>query len=133
MTVKTISAIAAVPLSFVTWALGGIDLPIKILFMFILLDIFTGLIKGICNKNLSSKVMSKGIIKKMYELIIIVVAVQLDALTGMDGVFRTLACYYYIACEGLSIVENIGEYVNYPTTIKQYLDKLKSENDDAEV
>lgn len=124
----TFSLIVATPLTFITWLFGGFDLPLKILLIFIVIDLITGLIKGTYNKDLSSRVMAKGLIRKAYEFLIIVLAVQLDYLTGNEGMFRSLACYFYIATEGLSILENTGSFVELPEWLNKYLASLKEKS-----
>ena len=90
-----------------TWLFGSWDLALEILIVFMVLDYCTGVMKGYANKELSSNIGLTGIARKAVILIVLIVAVCLDRLlnTG-QWVFRTLVCYFYIANEGLSLLEN---------------------------
>ncbi|MBI5997480.1 phage holin family protein [Clostridium perfringens] len=51
-----------------------------------------------CHKELSSSVWLKGISRKTIIFIVLIVAVMLDRLLNTGNwVFRTVACYFYIA------------------------------------
>ena len=116
-----------------SYVFGGFDLLLQTLLIFIICDILTGVIGGIYNQNLNSHIMSRGIIRKMYEMLIVVIALRLDKLTGTN-IFRTFACYFFIANEGLSILENVGKFIEYPDFIKKFLEQLKksgNEGDDS--
>lgn len=92
----------------VTWLLGTWDTAIMVLVAFMVVDYITGLIKGWYTKQLSSNVGLKGIARKFLILLVLMVAVLLDRLLNTGTwVFRTLACYFYIANEGISILENV--------------------------
>ena len=92
----------------VTWLLGAWDTAIIVLVAFMVIDYITGLIKGWYKKELSSDVGLKGIARKFLIILVLIVAVMLDRLLNTGTwVFRTLACYFYIANEGISILENV--------------------------
>ena len=91
-----------------TWLLGAWDTAIIVLVAFMVIDYITGLIKGWYKKELSSDVGLKGIARKFLIILVLIVAVMLDRLLNTGTwVFRTLACYFYIANEGISILENV--------------------------
>ncbi|MFT9497035.1 phage holin family protein [Anaerosolibacter sp.] len=117
----------AVSCTSITYYLGGWDSVMKILALFIVLDYVTGIMKGFWNKELASDVGFKGIMKKAAIFIVVIVANQLDlAIPQENPVFRTLACYFYIANEGISILENIALMgVQLPAPIFDALKKLK--------
>ncbi|EEA84848.1 phage holin family protein [Peptacetobacter hiranonis] len=114
-----------------TWLFGGWDLALKSLVLLMCVDYITGLVKGYLNKNLNSLTSFRGICKKLFILLILIVAVILDRVIGNDGyIFRTLVCFFYIANESLSVVENASELgVPIPKSIKVALEQLKEEND----
>lgn len=60
--------------------------------------------------------------------IVLIVAVLLDRLLNTGTwVFRTLVCYFYIANEGISLLENCAELgVPIPDKIKETLVQLKN-------
>lgn len=116
--------------TFLTWLFGAWDTALAILVLFIILDYATGVIKGYIKKELSSDVGFKGIARKAIILVVLIVAVALDRLLNTGTwVFRTLVCYFYIANEGLSILENCGSLgLPLPAKIKDALEQLKDGN-----
>jgi len=116
--------------TFLTWLFGAWDTALAILVLFIILDYATGVIKGYIKKELSSDVGFKGIARKAIILVVLIVAVALDRLLNTGTwVFRTLVCYFYIANEGLSILENCGSLgLPLPAKIKDALVQLKDGN-----
>ena len=56
-------------------------------------------------------------------------AVLVDRVTGNTGAVRTLVIYYFVANEGLSIIENLGAAgVPIPAKLKKALKALKKES-----
>jgi len=123
------SVIATVGTSL-TWLFGTWNTAIGVLVLFMVLDYLTGVIRGYVNKELSSSVGLKGIARKAVIFIVLIVAVALDRLSGTGTwVFRTLVCYFYIANEGLSLIENCGSLgLPIPAKIKDALVQLKEGN-----
>lgn len=90
-----------------TWLFGAWDMALTILIVFMVLDYATGVLKGYVNKELSSDIGLKGVARKAVILVVLIVAVCLDRLLNTGSwVFRTLVAYFYIANEGLSLIEN---------------------------
>ena len=110
-----------------TWLFGTWDTALIVLIGFMALDYITGLLKGVYNKDLSSYTASRGIAKKSLILVVLIVAVLLDRLLNTGSwVFRTLVCYFYIANEGISLLENCSELgLPIPDKIKEVLIQLK--------
>lgn len=109
--------------------LGGWDIALQILITVIVLDYITGLFKAIYNKKINSTVGLKGIIKKVGYLIIVSVAVILDKIAGNTGAIRTLVIYFFVANEGISILENWGGMgLPLPQKIFDVLEQLKNDN-----
>ena len=114
--------------SAIGYLLGGLDTMLICLLIFMLLDYITGIIKGFKNKKLSSEVGFYGLLKKATILVVVMVAVQLDTTLNLDNVMRYLAIGFYIANEGLSILENAGEIgIPLPEKLKESLEKLRSD------
>lgn len=110
--------------------LGGWDIALQTLLIVIGLDYLTGVCKAIYNKKLNSTISFKGIVKKIGYLIIVAVAVELDNITGNTGAIRTLVIYFFVANEGISILENWGSMgLPLPQKIFDVLEQLKTEND----
>ncbi len=110
-----------------TWLYGAWDKALIVLITFMVIDYITGLAKGWYNGELSSDIGLKGLARKFLILLIVMVTVLLDRLLNTGTwVFRTLACYFYIANEGLSILENIISMgVPVPDKLKETLIQLK--------
>ncbi|MBC2456118.1 phage holin family protein [Clostridium beijerinckii] len=110
-----------------TWLFGAWDTPTGVLVTFMILDYATGFLRGYINKKLSSDVGLKGIARKVVIFAVLIVAVLLDRLLNSGTwVFRTMTCYFYIANEGLSLIENaIGLGVPAPEKLKEALVQLK--------
>ena len=87
-------------------AIGGIDTPIKALAILIVLDFVTGVTAGYRTGSLSSKVGSKGIIKKAGIFVCIMFAYLLD--NAMDiHMFRGIVISGFAIIEAMSLIENI--------------------------
>lgn len=113
-----------------TTLFGSWDLALQILIIFMIADYVMGVLIALSNKTLSSKIGFKGLLKKAVIFIVLILAVSLDRLLNTDSwVFRTLACYFYIANEGVSILENCACLgVPIPQQITDALIQLKEGN-----
>jgi toxin secretion/phage lysis holin len=127
------SSLTAIGAGIVSTLLGGWDKSLEILLIFIALDYITGVGAAIKTKTLKSSVGFEGLMKKGSIFLIVILAAQLDRITGnAAGVFRTSTAFFFIANDGLSIVENVGEMgVKLPAFLTNVLTKLKDENDDV--
>ena len=115
------------------YLVGGIDVAIQCLLIAIIIDYISGLIKAFNTKQLSSKIGFKGILKKVGVLLIVMLAVLMDRVTGETGAIRTLVIYYFVANEGLSIIENLGQAgLPIPKAIKNALKALKEQSNEKE-
>ena len=111
------------------WLFGGIDVAMQCLLVAIALDYISGLIKAFTTRTLDSKIGFRGLIKKVGLLCIVALSVLLDRITGESGAIRTLVIYYFVANEGLSIIENLSiAGLPIPSSIKKALRALKKEN-----
>ena len=111
--------------------IGGWQLLLTILVVFMVIDIVTGLIKALIKRKLNSKIGYKGFLKKASIMLVIILANWLDMLTITDvPVFKTIAIYFYIGMEGLSILENLKQIgVPIPKAISKYIDQLAKEEE----
>lgn len=122
------SVLAVIATTFI-YLIGGLDIALVCLLIAIVLDYISGIIKAYVTKELSSKIGLKGILKKVGILLIVMLSVLVDRVTGETGAIRTLVIYYFVANEGLSILENLGQAgVPIPESIKKALKVLKKEN-----
>ena len=111
------------------YLLGGWDIALQCLLLAIVFDYISGMIKAYHTKTLSSKVGFQGILKKVGVLLIVMLGVLIDRVTGDTGAVRTLVIYYFVANEGLSVLENLGQAgVPIPDAIKKALKVLKKES-----
>ncbi len=114
--------------------LGGWDMALQTLVLFMAVDYITGLIvAGVFNKSeksetgaLESKAGWKGLFKKGVTLMIVLVATQLDKMTGTK-IIRDAVIIAYVANEAISIIENAGLMgVPIPDIIKRTLEMLRN-------
>lgn len=127
---ETIDTISSFILTGLVFLLGGFDIALQCLLIAIALDYISGIAKAFTTKTLSSSIGFKGILKKIGVLLLVMVAVLIDNVTGQTGAIRTLVIYYFVANEGLSIIENLSiAGVPIPKTLKKALEALRKEND----
>lgn len=111
------------------YLLGGWDVSLICLVIVIALDYISGVMKAFVMKSLSSKIGLYGLLKKIGLLLVVMLAVVVDRVTGNTGMIRNLVIYYFVANEGLSIIENLGQAgVPIPSSIKKALKALKKES-----
>lgn len=130
---KFFNSIVAVVATFFTYLFGGWDIALIVLVAFMVLDYATGVIWAYIQKTLNSEIGFKGLVKKCMILVVLVVAVLLDRMINSGtAVFRTLVCYFYIANEGISLLENVSNLgLPIPDKLKVALEQL-NENEKAE-
>ena len=131
---KVFNSTVAVVATFFTYLFGGWDAAIGILIVFMCLDYASGVIVAYQNNLLDSEVGFKGLVKKFMILVILIVAVMLDRLMNTGTwVFRTLVCYFYIANEGISLLENVSNLgVKIPDKLKDALVQLNKDESEEE-
>ncbi len=119
---------------FLSWMFGGWDMSVLVLVVFVCADYLTGIIAAGINRELSSAVGFRGIAKKLLIFVMVAIGAMLDRYLGQDFV-RDAACTFYIANEGLSILENVGRAgVQYPAKLKAVIAALNKDDaaDEAE-
>ena len=117
--------------STILYLLGGWDIALKCLIVVIVIDYLTGVLSAIYNKKLNSNIGTKGIVKKVGYLCIVALSTIIDIITGQTGVIRTLVIYFFVANEGISIIENIAEMgVPMPKKLIDALEQLKKKGDE---
>ena len=114
--------------------LGGWDMALQTLILFMAVDYITGLVvAGVFHNSsktetgtLESRAGWKGLCRKGMTLLIVLVASQLDLITGTE-VIRNAVVIAYIVNEAISILENAGLMgLPIPSIIKKALDALQS-------
>jgi len=126
---EVIQSVLAVISTGLIYLLGGLDIAMTCLLIAIILDYVSGMLKAFITKQVSSKIGFNGILKKVSILLVVMLAVLIDRVTGETGAIRTLVVYYFVANEGLSVLENLGQAgVPIPQSIKKALKALKKES-----
>lgn len=97
------------------------------------IDYISGVLIAILSKKLSSEVGFKGLLKKMFVLMLVAVGHIIDAqVIGTGAVVMSAVQLFFIANEGISILENAARLgLPVPKKLKDVLEQLKndSEND----
>lgn len=116
----------------ITVALGGWDIALQILLYCMFFDWVTGFLAAWKEKKIDTDVMLWGGVRKVVVLGVIALCVMMDRYFGNESpVLETIAFYFYLGREGLSIVENLGKLnILVPDGVKDRLQQLKGvEND----
>lgn len=110
--------------------IGGADGLIKALIVFAIVDYITGVAAAAIEHRLNSEIGFKGITKKLLLFCIVGVAHILDLyVLGIGAVCRSAVVLFYIANEGLSIIENVARCgLPIPDKLKIILEQLKEDN-----
>ena len=125
-----VNNIFSVILTSIIYLLGGFDIAIHSLLIVIVIDYLPGIASAIYNKNLSSKIGLKGILKKFSYLCVVALSVVIDNLTGQSGLIRSLVIYFFVANDGLSIIENMAEMnVKLPEKLIDALEQIKKKGE----
>ena len=107
--------------------LGGWDNLIVALLTLMCLDYVTGLIKAIYQKELSSKIGFKGILKKILVLVIVSVSSIAENHFGVPAV-REMVIMFFAFNEALSVLENADSIgLPLPKKLKQALIQIRDE------
>lgn len=110
--------------------LGGFDGFLYALIVFVAVDYATGVMVGILNKELSSRVGFRGIFKKVMIFCLVAVGHIIDTnVIGNGSVLRTAVIFFYLSNEGISILENaalIG--LPIPKKLKEVLEQIKEDD-----
>lgn len=112
------------------YLVGGVDNALITLCIIMTLDYISGVCSAIYNKKLNSKIGFKGILKKAVYFVIIIVAQRVDMLMGFENTMRTLVIYFFVANDGISILENVCEMnIPVPNKLREILEQLRKDND----
>lgn len=126
MTTKGLIAIFGGSLAFL---LGGWDTLMMVFFFMIICDYITGVLTAFYNKNVSSEIGYKGIIKKVLEIIIVALAVMANRLMPEIGL-REMVITFFIANEGFSIIENCSKVVDLPPALTKFFEQIGGNDDE---
>ena len=125
-----IQDIASVVCTVGIYLFGGLDIGLQSLLVVIIIDYLTGVASAIYNKELNSKTGLKGILKKFGYLCVVALSVIIDRITGTSGVIRNLVIYFFVANDGLSILENLAQMgVKLPEKLINALEQIKEKGE----
>lgn len=109
---------------------GPADEWLYALIAMIVLDYLSGVIAAMINRELSSAIGFRGILKKVLFLILAGVAHIADTLIGLNGMGQNAVIGFLIANEGLSILENAGRCgLKKPQALIAMLKQLQTDTD----
>lgn len=112
-----------------TAALGGWDMWLKALVIFVVLDYLSGILAAIVEQKVNSEIGYKGVIKKVFIFVLVAVAQVADVVMGTD-VIRVAVVGFYIGVEGMSILENAGRSgLPLPEELKNTLTQLRGQGE----
>lgn len=122
-----IKGVCGVICGLASYVWGGLDGLLTALIICIVIDYVTGVCAAAYQGKLNSSTGFRGIIKKVVILLIVAVAYTIGHVVEMDSV-RDLVIGFYIANEGISIMENAGR-INVPVCkqLSRILEQLKEE------
>ena len=102
------------------------------LIAFMATDYITGVVVAAINKQLSSEVGFRGLAKKLMILVFVSLGHIADMyVLGGTPVARSAVMLFYIANEGLSIIENAGNLgLPVPKKLKDIMVQLKKESEE---
>ena len=132
---KILKALAAVA-GAICGLFGEWTTMLTILVVVMAIDYISGVLVAACGKSpkteaggLSSKVGFIGIAKKGFIMLLVLLATMLDKAIGNETmVFQTSLVFYYIANEGLSVLENAALMgLPFPEKLKKALETLREE------
>jgi toxin secretion/phage lysis holin len=114
------------------WLLGGLDGFVYALIAVVVLDYLTAVMLAIVERKLSSDIGFRGIFKKVCIFIIIAVAhIACTHVLGYDSAaIRTAVIFFYIANEGISVLENVCELgLPVPSKLRMVLEKIQNKGE----
>lgn len=113
----------------VGYFLGGLDVLLSVFVTILILDTLSGMLKAWHSGDYESKEFRKGVFNKCGYLVAVILAVQIDLLMGGKGLLRDAVLTGFIANEGMSIIENLGDLgVQFPNKLTNAIKSLN--NDD---
>lgn len=120
-------AVAAIGGMFCYW-LGGLDQLLTALLVLMVIDYLSGIIRGAYLQELSSRIGLRGIGRKVLLLTVVAVAFIIESIIGEIFPLREIVIMFFIANEGLSILENSAAVgLPLPKKLKAALLQLKEQ------
>lgn len=122
-----IKTVAGAIVGFISWMIAGVGLAFTILLALMMIDFATGLLVAIVEKKTSSKIGTKGLIKKLYIILLIGATYLVELLIlKSSGVVTESVSGAFGVIEFISIVENGNKlHVSLPRKFKEFIKTLK--------
>lgn len=117
-------------ISAILFLLGGVDVPLIWLFIFVAIDYLSGSWYAIKSGNWLSSVGGKGIIKKIIIFLMVVIANGVDQSTGINYIRQAVIIAYLINESGsiLENIENLGYGSIIPSVLRKGLKAINQKN-----
>lgn len=111
--------------------LGGVDIMLWTLLGFVTVDYLTGLLGAFIERKVSSAIGARGIAKKVMIFLLVGLAHLLDtAVLGGTAALRGAVICFYIANEGISVLENTARLgLPVPERMRAALAQLKEKEE----
>lgn len=110
--------------------LGARNTILWALLIIMALDYITGVIKSVYTKTVSSETGFRGILKKITVLVIVALANIMQVITGGKVPIRETVIMFYVANEGISILENVAAVSEkMPPALKDILLQLRDKSE----
>lgn len=111
---------------FIAYWLGGLDTILICLIAMLIVDYVSGVLAAVHNKNVNSEIGWKGIVKKVFTLLVVAVAFIIETATEGAFAIREIVIMFFIANEAISLIENAGKIgIPIPEKLIQILEQLK--------
>lgn len=109
--------------------LGGMDVILHTILFLVIVDYITGLAKAWKQKKISSEIGFLGLLKKAMIFIVIAISVEIEKLTNHNIPLREVVIMFYISNEGISLLENLSEFVPLPDKIADYFIQIRNKRE----
>lgn len=116
--------------ALIGYLFGGWTMALTILLTLVVLDFLTGWLASGVEGKLSSQVGFKGIAKKIFIFVLVVVGHFIDELTGMNSAIMSAVIFFFSANEILSIIENASRIgVPVPSFLTKAVEIIKDKGE----
>lgn len=106
---ETVKYIIAVIGAAIGEYMGAFDGMLHALVVFVVIDYVSGVLRAIGEHNVSSEIGAKGIAKKVGIFVLVGIANIIDVhIIGGEHLMRSATIAFYLANEGISIIENLA-------------------------
>jgi toxin secretion/phage lysis holin len=110
-----------------TYLFGNVKF-LDLLAILMLCDIITGIVRAIKEKRLRSRNALFGYARKIGIFTVIILANIIDQILSLNGAVAVATVLFYIANEGLSVIENLAQIgVKVPSVIADKLHVIQDE------